>query len=159
MRQSKNRVHWLWGIPRIFVGLVLVSTGIGKGLDMAGFVTVLDNYQFQPHWVSLILAYTLPFIELGTGICLLIAVQRIAIAWMAVGLHTLMLSVVVITLKRGIEVANCGCFGVFLARPLTTVTLIEDTVMLAMSFLVLLDAWRRADKFSPFLARDSSKYG
>ena len=152
MPQTKNRVRWLRAVPRIFVGLVLVSTGIGKGLDMAGFVTVLDGYQLQPHWVSIVLAYTLPFIELGIGICLLLAVRRVPTAWMAVGLHTLMSSVVVITLKRGIEVVNCGCFGVFLARPLTTITLIEDAVMLIMSLLALLDAKRRACEFGTVLS-------
>ena len=47
-----------------------------------------------------------------------------------------------VRVKRGIEVANCGFFGVFLARPLTTITTIEDIVMMVMSLLVLLDARR-----------------
>ncbi len=152
--QIKTTNHWLWSVSRIFVGLVLIATGTRKGPDKPGFVTILDSCQLQPHWVSLVLAYTLPFIELGIGICLLMAVQCVPTAWMAVGLHSLMLSVVVITLKRGIEVANCGCFGVFLARPLTTITLVEDAVMLAMSLLVLLGARRRRDEFTTFLPND-----
>jgi len=147
-QQNKNTNHWIGNVPRIFVGLVLMSTGIGKGLDMAGFVTVLDGYQLQAHWLSVVLAYTLPFIELGVGVNLLSAIQRIATAWIAIGLHVLMISVVAITLTRGIQVSNCGCFGVFLARPLTHITLIEDAVMLTMSVLVLVDAKVRTRKFS-----------
>ena len=144
MQENKRRYSWFRAIPRVFVGLVLVSTGIGKGLDMPGFVAVLDGYQLQPHWASMILAYTLPFIELVIGISLLMAFRRVTTAWLAVGFHVLMLSVVVITLLRGIELANCGCFGVFLARPLTPITAIEDMVMLVMSLMALLDAKFRA---------------
>ncbi len=140
MQENSRSYSWYRAIPRVFVGLVLVSTGIGKGLDMLGFVAILDGYQLQPHWASVFLAYTLPFIEFGIGISLLMAFHRVTTAWLAVGFHILMLSVVVITLMRGIELENCGCFGVFLARPLTPITAIEDVVMLVMSLLVLLDA-------------------
>ncbi|HIF50479.1 MAG TPA: DoxX family membrane protein [Thiotrichaceae bacterium] len=135
--------HYLRAIPRVFVGLILISTGIGKALDMPGFVTILDGYQLLPYWFSVLLAYLLPFIELGVGISLLIAFKRCLIAWLAVLIHVLMLSVILWTLYRGIEVANCGCFGVFFARPLTPLTAIEDIVMLSMSLLALLDAKTR----------------
>ena len=125
---------------------------------MAGFAVILNSYQLQPHWASIALAYTLPFIELGTGVCLLRAVQRVATAWVAIGLHTLMISVVAVTLIRDIQVPNCGCFGVFLARPLTVITLIEDAVMLTLSILVLLDAKRRACKFDTFLSNENSQH-
>ncbi len=131
-------------IPRVFVGLILIGTGIGKGLDMPGFITVLEGYQLLPYWLSVILAYALPFVELGIGISLLMAFKRIQSAWLAVVIHVVMLSVVLLTLYRGIEVANCGCFGVFFARPLTPMTAIEDIVMLTMSVLALLDARTRA---------------
>jgi len=49
----------------------------------------------------------------------------------------MLLSAVMITLWREIEIANCGCFGVFLARPLTAQTVAEDAAMLGLSLLVL----------------------
>lgn len=141
---TKSMTEILKAIPRYFVGLILISTGIGKGLDMDGFVTVLDEYQLQPHWLSIVLAYSLPFIEFGIGLGLLIAKKRVILSWLAIGIHILMLTVVVYTLNRGIAVSNCGCFGVFLARPLTFITAIEDSVMLTLSFLVLLEARLKA---------------
>ena len=131
------KFRWLKSLPRVFVGLILLATGTGKLLDMAGFVSVLDAYQLMPHWLSILLAYSLPFIELFTGLSLLISKKPIIGAWVAVVLHTLMLIVVTFTFYRGISIENCGCFGVFLARPLTLQTLFEDLLMLVMSILAL----------------------
>ena len=58
-------------------------------------------------------------------------------AWTVVVLHVILLSAVLVSLWRGLAIANCGCFGVFLARPLTSQTAIEDAMMLGMSMLVL----------------------
>ncbi len=128
--------------PRYFVGFILIATGIGKALDMAGFVIVIEAYRLVPHRVAVALAYLLPFIELGTGFFLVIRRYLLSAASLAVGLHVVLISAVVITLTRGIPVDNCGCFGVFFARPLSYTTLIEELVMLAMSGW----AWMNARK-------------
>lgn len=136
------KLNWFKHIPRIFVGLILISTGLGKLLDMSGFVWVLDAYQIMPLWMSRIIAYTLPFIEFVTGLMLVYSSRPQFAAWIAVLLHVVMLSVVTITYQRGIEIENCGCFGVFLARPLTLQTLFEDLFMLTMSIFALFLVYR-----------------
>ncbi len=133
-----GRIHF----PRLFVGLILIATGTGKMLDMVGFVAVVDSYQLTPHWISVGLAYTLPFIELYTGLNLIMNPRPLLSAWIATLLHGLMLTAVSITLQRGIPVENCGCFGVFFARPLTVQTLFEDLFMLLMSVWSLANANR-----------------
>lgn len=55
----------------------------------------------------------------------------------------MLVSAVSVTLWRGLAIANCGCFGVFLARPLTAQTVVEDVVMLGMSLLVLREVRHR----------------
>lgn len=137
------RPHWLGSLPRVFVGLILLSTGFGKLLDIPGFIPVLDAYQLMPHSVSVVLAFSLPLIELATGFGLLLSTRPIIPAWTAVALHLLMLTAVIITLQRGIQIDNCGCFGVFLARPLSFQTFIEDLAMLAFSILALILAYTR----------------
>ena len=124
-------------LPRWFVGLVLVATGTGKALDIPGFVHVLAAYDLLPLWGNVFFAYSLPFVELSTGLCLLTQRWLRPAAWIAVGLHAMLLSAVGVTLRRGLTIANCGCFGVFLARPLTGQTAAEDAGMLGMSLLVL----------------------
>jgi uncharacterized membrane protein YphA (DoxX/SURF4 family) len=122
-------------VPRFFVGAVLIATGLGKVLDIAGFAQVLAAYALLPASLNRLLAYSLPFIELATGLCLVLRQQLRLAAAVAVLLHVMLLSSVLVTLWRGIAVANCGCFGVFLARPLTPVTAVEDSAMLLFSLL------------------------
>ncbi len=142
MQESPRQFTWIYSFPRVFVGLVLLATGTGKLLDMAGFVTVLDAYRLMPYWMNTALAYTLPFIELLIGCSLVVKANPSREAWGAIVLHLLMLTAVSITLQRGIPVDNCGCFGVFFARPLTIQTLFEDLFMLLMSFFALIIAKR-----------------
>ncbi|MGH8556627.1 MAG: MauE/DoxX family redox-associated membrane protein [Methylococcales bacterium] len=132
--------------PRYFAGFILMATGLGKVLDIPGFVTVIEAYQLFPHRAAVLLAYILPFIELGTGFCLASGRFLLSGASLAVGLHAVMIGAVVITLIRGIPVENCGCFGVFFARPLSYTTLIEDLVMLAMSGWVWINARSLSEK-------------
>jgi len=124
-------------LPRWFVGLVLVATGTGKALDIPGFVHVLAAYDLLPSWGNVFFAYSLLFVELSTGLCLLTHRWLRPAAWVAVGLHAMLLGAVGVTLWRGLTIANCGCFGMFLARPLTGQTAAEDAGMLGMSLLVL----------------------
>ena len=127
-------------LPSLFVGGVLVSTGIGKAFDLPGFVDVVAAYELLPTWGNRGVAFTLPFVELATGLALLLGFRLRLAAASAVAIHAMLVGVVVTTLLRGVPVENCGCFGVFLARPLGVQTLVEDVVMLGLSVL----AWHLA---------------
>ncbi len=133
-----SQFDWLKKLPRLFVGLILLSTGIGKLLDIPGFVLVLDAYQLTPLWMTTLLAYSLPFIEFFTGLNLLVSERSIHGVLVAVILHVLMLTAVTVTYLREIPVENCGCFGVFLARPLSFQTIVEDVFMLVISIIALI---------------------
>ncbi len=124
-------------MPRWFVGFVLVASGIGKALDIPGFVGVLAAYDLLPALGNAVLAYCLPIVELAVGAALLSGFFLTLTAWAAAGLHALLLISVSISLWRGLNIANCGCFGVFWPRPLGFQTFVEDAVMLGLSLLVL----------------------
>ena len=134
---ARRPVGWAAAVPRGFVGVVLLATGVGKLLDLPGFVPVVAAFDLLPSGLVAPFAYLLPFVELATAAGLLTTVRLRAAAWAAVGLHAMLLSAVLVTLYRGIPIDNCGCFGVFLARPLTGATVIEDAVMLALSAVIV----------------------
>ena len=49
-------------IHHLHADRVLVATGMGKALDMAGFVHVLTAYALLPSWGNVLFAYTLPIL-------------------------------------------------------------------------------------------------
>ncbi len=132
---TRNRI--LLATLRYFVACVLLLTGLGKLLDVPGFVEVLKTYQAIPDWAQLFVAVGLVLIELRIAEWLLRDKTLVLGAFASTILHSVFTVWAGITLLRGVPVPNCGCFGVFLARPLTGWTLVEDLFMVGASCLVL----------------------
>jgi hypothetical protein len=129
-------------LPRVLVGLVLIASAVGKILDIPGFIEILSHYQiFSGTAIYTLVAYTLPIIELAIGFSLLLRWHERLGALGAILLQLGFLTILTLTLLRGIPISNCGCFGVFLARPLTWGTIIEDLVLLALSLCAWL-SWK-----------------
>ena len=61
-------------------------------------------------------------------------------------LHSALMIWAIVALARGLEIPNCGCFGVFLRRPLTWGTVLEDAVMVGVSMLLW---WAAPDAIHP----------
>lgn len=127
-----------WGL-RTGMGTLILATGIGKMLDIAGFAQVIDTYRFGLGAETLsATAVTITAFELLLGIWLLsgrhLSRAAIAGAVLNAGYFVLMSS----SLMRGLELDNCGCFGVYFASPLRWYSPLED-VALTILCLVL---WR-----------------
>lgn len=120
-----------------FIASVLVLTGIGKLRDVPGFVKVLITYQVIPDWGLHLVAVIMVLVELRIAEWLFRDKTLVRGALSSVILHTLFSLVAAITLIRGVSVPNCGCFGVFFARPLTIWTVVEDLVLVSASLLLL----------------------
>jgi hypothetical protein len=107
-----------------------------KLLNLKGFATSYAMYdvvamRFKP-W-----GYIYPFIELGLGIAMLFNFESfitnvVCLAVMTVSLIGVLQSVLN---KRKIK---CACLGDVFNLPMSTVTIIEDGLMIAMSVYMLL---------------------
>ena len=118
---------------RLFIGLILIATGVGKGLDLRGFVGVIGTYDLMPallHWPTAVGMSTFEFV---LGIWLLSGRRADRAGLVSAALHTAFALWACVALLRGLHLDNCGCFGVFLARPLTWATPVEDAVMIVAS--------------------------
>jgi uncharacterized membrane protein YphA (DoxX/SURF4 family) len=129
------------GIRWFFV-LLLAASSIGKLADMPGFYAVIKSYALLPELVIPISAWALAIFELVLAIWLAIG-KRIDVAALTVSaLHFVYLIWLAIALVRGLDIPNCGCFGVFWARPLTWFTPIEDLILLVLAMLM----WRSSGR-------------
>lgn len=124
---------------RYFLGLLFLATSIGKLLDNRGFAEVIGTYQLGiPDGVLLPAALGVSLLELGIGLHILLGrALRLSVLG-TLCFHVGYTTLAVVTLHRDIPIANCGCFGVFLARPLAWSTVIEDAVLVAISVVCLL---------------------
>lgn len=118
---------------RLVIAAVLLGTAAGKLLDVRGFAAVLDTYRAIPEGALLPLAVLIPLLEVALAAWLLARRRLRSAALASAGMHAAYGTWAGVTLARGISVPNCGCFGVFLTRPLTWGTVLEDGVMVAAS--------------------------
>ncbi len=118
----------------VIIGPLLLATGIGRALGIPGYIVVLETYQSFPlilHWPIALLVI---LIELLVGLAILLPKFLRIGSYLAIWMHLAYASLAAITLLRGIDVPNCGCFGVFLARPLGWNTVTEDLVMTGLAY-------------------------
>ncbi|HEV8540163.1 MAG TPA: MauE/DoxX family redox-associated membrane protein [Nitrospiraceae bacterium] len=119
---------------RLFVGGVILASALGKSLDLPGFVEVLKTYRTFPDIALWPLAIAVTGVEWVLGIWLIsgwrLQTAALAAMWLNAGYAVWM----TISLLRGLELANCGCFGVFFPQPLRWYSPLEDLVLVGMSY-------------------------
>lgn len=127
-----------WVVPALAWTLAALNgaAALGKALDVPGFLLVLVEYRLLPG--PLLFPGTLALIlaEAAIAIGLLLPRARHAAALAAAALAALYGAALTVTLLRGIALQNCGCFGVFLPRPLTLFSPLEDGLLVAMALLL-----------------------
>lgn len=121
-------------------------TAIGKLLDVPGFASVLDMYQAFPEWALFPLAVAVPLAELLLAAWLFTGRNLFGASLVSAAMHACYAVWAAATLARGVDVPNCGCFGVFLARPLSRSTVLEDAVMVVASLALAFVSGRAGKK-------------
>lgn len=127
-----NILYW---ISSIILGVLITGAGVGKLLDVRGFVSVIKTYQFHLSvWLMWLVAIGIIALELVLGLWILFGDHLKIPALLSIAMHSGYFILLTASLLRGLQLPNCGCFGVFLARPLTWYTPLEDAVLIVMSY-------------------------
>lgn len=118
----------------LFIGSIIFASALGKSLDMPGFVEVLKTYQAFPEAMLWPLALMVTSVEFVLGAWLLSGwrqqMSALAAMWLNAGYAVWM----TVSLLRGLELANCGCFGVFIPQPLRWYSPLEDLALMGMAY-------------------------
>ena len=121
---------------RVFMGGFFIAFSFFKMLDLRGFADAYRSYDLVAKvWPGYGIIY--PFVEFGLGIAYLANlspswVNAITALVMAVSLAGVLRAVLS---KRAIR---CACLGTVFHLPMSTVTIIEDGLMLSMAVFMLL---------------------
>lgn len=118
---------------RILVGLTFLVAGIAKLLmPPEEFIYSLRSYQIIPTGLISPIAILLPGIELLSGSCLLLGFfTRIASLAIAVQLSIFM-ALMALVIVSGIDLKECGCFGILGITETPGQVIIRDVILLIM---------------------------
>ncbi|HVV68169.1 MAG TPA: MauE/DoxX family redox-associated membrane protein [Gammaproteobacteria bacterium] len=125
-----NGINWHQWMHIFMAGFFLVFSAF-KFLDLPGFARTYATYDILAgRWP--VYGYIYPFIELALGLA-----YAIAIAPTAIYLATIFImgfsSLGVIKALRQKGKFRCACLGTILNLPMSSITLIEDLLMVAMA--------------------------
>jgi len=96
---------------RLFVGALLLVSGIGKLANRSEFLQIVKAYRLVPNRVLIPFSYGLPAIEFVTGVMILLGFFTPVAAYVACGLFLLFIFAMAINLLRGANETPCGCFA------------------------------------------------
>ncbi len=125
----KNWMHY-------FMGFFLCQFAMLKIFRPSGFVEGFQKYDLIASKFPFY-GYIYPWIELGLGLGYLAFFAPVLIYFITMIVLGIGAVGVIRALRRGLDV-RCACMGTVLDVPLSTVTLTEDLVMVAMALFLLL---------------------
>jgi len=120
----------------IFMGGFFLVFSFFKFLDIEGFVNSYQGYDLLARrWKAY--GYIYPFLELGLGIGWCTAGHSVEVAAATVGIMGFSaIGVIQAVMKK--QPIQCACLGTVFNLPMTTVTIVEDLLMVGMALWMLL---------------------
>jgi uncharacterized membrane protein HdeD (DUF308 family) len=128
-------IHRSW--MHAYMGLFLVVFALLKLFDPGGFARGFLRYDLVARAAGRWWAYLYPFLELALGLSYLAFFEPTETYVATIILFAVGAAGVFAGLRRGLDI-DCPCMGNILKVPLSTVTLTEDLLMIAMAAALLL---------------------
>ncbi|HEV2047123.1 MAG TPA: MauE/DoxX family redox-associated membrane protein [Chthoniobacterales bacterium] len=101
---------FVWWIVDVIVGGVFIYAGVIKVLDPIQFGIDIDNYKILPWFISVRLAFYLPWLEIFCGVALIFRfLYRGGLSILA-ALTSVFIIATIAAKVRGLDI-TCGCFG------------------------------------------------
>lgn len=126
-------------VLRIILGVVYLGMATGQALSWQQMPEILGTYEALPPSALRPLAVALMVGEAVTGVWFLARPRSQALApvwvytavsvmWGALGMHAWL---------RGVQVDNCGCFGLYLTQRLSLFVMAQDALLLVYAALMI----------------------
>jgi hypothetical protein len=119
---------------------VLLASALGKSLDLPGFVDILVTYRLFPSWSLWPVAIMIIAVEWVLAAWILSGWQLLTGAFLALMLNGLYAVGLIMALFRGLDLPNCGCYGVFFPLPLRWYSPLEDLVLVGICSVLRIGA-------------------
>jgi len=100
----------IWHIIDLIVGGIFVYAGVLKVLDPVQFANDIDNYKSLPWFISVRLAFYLPWLEILCGLALIFRFFYRGGLSILTALILIFIGATIAAKARGLDI-TCGCFG------------------------------------------------
>jgi uncharacterized membrane protein YphA (DoxX/SURF4 family) len=105
------------------------------------FAMSIDSYRLLPEWAVLAIARTLPWVELGIGILLVVGLALRYASIASAAILAVFFGAMTSAYVRGLGI-DCGCFGP--GDALSWRTLLRDGALLTAAVVLAFLCWRRS---------------
>jgi uncharacterized membrane protein YphA (DoxX/SURF4 family) len=138
MGEDYHTGHWLTHpttafVLRIVLGCIFIYASLDKINHPDLFAEAVYNYQLLPEMAVNLVAISLPWLELLSGILLVLGLWKEGSILILSGLMVVFIGALGINLARGLDV-HCGCFITQSTDPITILTLFRDSLFLLLAF-------------------------
>ena len=103
-------MKFFWRIVDLIVGGIFIYAGVIKALDPVQFANDIDNYKTLPWFVSVRLAFYLPWLEIFCGLALIFRFLYRGGLLILTALILVFIGATIAAKARGLDI-TCGCFG------------------------------------------------
>lgn len=124
---------------RLILGVVYLGMATGQTISWTAMPGILGAYQVGGPAAMRLLAGVLIAAELACGLWFLARPRSAALTpvWIYTGVSLIWAGLGVQAYARGLDVANCGCFGVYLGQRLSWFVLAQDALLLVYAVLLI----------------------
>jgi len=133
------RNDWVSLVFRVALGAIFVYASLAKIADPHGFAKMIDNYHLLPESLINITALVLPWLELLTGMALILGTRIEGAATIIGAMLVVFIVAVGISIARGVDI-DCGCFSTTgRGRKVGIGLVLQDLGMLVMAIYILIN--------------------
>lgn len=100
---------WLTVRVQIALGAIFVVAAWPKIADPPSFAHMIYNYRILPGALINITALVMPWLELLTGLCLILGIWTRSARWLVTAMLVVFMVAITVNLMRG-NAIDCGCF-------------------------------------------------
>ncbi len=98
-------------LARFYLGGIFIYAAWGKILDPYSFALSIATYQMLPTHVINLMAMVLPWLELVTGILLVVGTLTRPAVLLVNGMMVVFIYAIWSAVSRGLDLGSCGCFA------------------------------------------------
>lgn len=119
---------------RLYIGAIFIYASMYKINYTAEFAETIASYQIAPYWMVNFLAIVMPWLELISGVLLVVGIKSKTATAAIAGMLAIFSIAIFLSLVRDIPI-GCGCFS-SIGEPMNWTTVLRDLVWLAMTIQI-----------------------